>query len=115
MKTEEYFNEGTPFESMRPALSKGDVMFSLLSQFGWEIKTGKEQKLGSCADIYAEQEKEFCNYFMRIDDGNCHNELNDAVYHIYVHDFKGKIFEGRIGTQSDFEVVMRVLGFEKTN
>jgi hypothetical protein len=26
MKTEEYFNEGTPFESMKPALSKGAVM-----------------------------------------------------------------------------------------
>ena len=36
-------------------------------------------------------------------------------YHIYVHDFKGKIFEGRIGNASDFGVVMRVLGFEKTN
>ena len=92
-----------------------DVMFSLFSQFGWKIKTGKEQKLGSCADIYAEQEKEFCHYFMRIDDGNCHNTLNDAVYHIYVHNFAGKIFEGRIGNASDFEVVMRVLGFEKTN
>lgn len=92
-----------------------DVMFSLFSQFGWEIKTGKEQKLGSCADIYAEQTNEFCDYFMRIDDGNCHNVLSDAVYHIYVHDFKGKIFEGRIGNASDFEVVMRVLGFEKTN
>jgi hypothetical protein len=25
MKTENYFNEGTPFESMKPALSKGAV------------------------------------------------------------------------------------------
>lgn len=92
-----------------------DVMFSLFSQFGWEIKTGKEQKHGSCADIYAEQEQEFCHYFMRIDDGNCHNELSDAVYHIYIDDFEGKIFEGRIGNAEDFIVVMRVLGFEKIN
>lgn len=28
MKTEEYFNEGTPFESMKPALSKGAVIGS---------------------------------------------------------------------------------------
>lgn len=94
---------------------KGAVMFSLFSQFGWEIKKGKEQKLGSSADIYAEQTSEFCDYFMRIDDGNCHNALNDAVYHVYVHDFKGKIFEGRIKTEDEFIVVMRVLGFEKTN
>jgi hypothetical protein len=26
MKKEEYFNEGTPFESMKPALSKGAVI-----------------------------------------------------------------------------------------
>ena len=30
MKTEEYFNEGTPFESMKPTLSKGVVMPSCL-------------------------------------------------------------------------------------
>jgi hypothetical protein len=92
----------------------GAVMFSLFSQFGWKIKTGNEQKLGSCADIYAEQTNGFFDCFMRIDDGNCYNVLNDAIYHIYVHDFKCKIFEGRIGNASDFEVVMRVLGFDKT-
>lgn len=89
------------------------VMLSLFSQFGWVVKTGDEQKNGSCADIYAEHDDEDGKYTMRIDDGNCHNELYDAVYHIYATG--GKIFEGRIGTAEDFIVVMRVLGFEKTN
>ena len=94
-----------------------DVMLSLFSQFGWQIKTEKEQIFGSCADIYAEINDEDGKYFMVIDDGNCHNELADALYHIYVGVGKmdGKIFEGRIGTPEDFIVVMRVLGFEKTN
>ena len=91
-------------------------MFTLFSQFGWEIKTGNEQKKGSVADIYAEHSlipygDENGKYIMIIDDGYCHGELNDALYHIYAPG--GKIFEGRIGTPEDFTVVMRVLGFEK--
>lgn len=96
-------------------LGIADVMLSLFSQFGWGIKTGKEQIYGSCADIYAEINGEDGKYFFIIDDGNCHNELADAVYHIYAYTLDGKIFEGRIGTPEDFIVVMRVLGFEKTN
>ena len=88
-----------------------DVMLSLFSQFGWVVKTGDEQKNGSCADIYAEHDDEDGKYTMRIDDGNCHNELYDAVYHIYATG--DKVFDGRIGTPEDFIVVMRVLGFEK--
>ncbi len=87
-------------------------MLNLFSQFGWVIKTGDEQKSGSSADIYLEHEGYKCT--MLIDDGNCHNELSDAVYHIYVYAVGGKIFEGRIGNANDFEVVMRVLGFDKT-
>jgi hypothetical protein len=90
-----------------------DVMLSLFSQFGWIVKTGDKKKKGSCADIYAEHDDEDYKYTMLIDDGNCHNELYNAVYHIYATG--GKIFEGRIGTPEDFIVVMRVLGFEKTN
>lgn len=88
------------------------VMLSLFSQFGWIVKTGDEQKNGSSADIYAEHNDEDGKYTMRIDDGNCHNELRDAVYHIYATG--GKVFEGRIGIPEDFMVVMRVLGFNKT-
>jgi hypothetical protein len=86
-------------------------MFTLFSQFVWEIKTGNEKKSGSVADIYAEHCDEDGKYTMIIDDGNCQGELNDALYHIYAPG--GKIFEGRIGTPEDFTVVMRVLGFEK--
>ena len=96
---------------IKKTLNITDVMFDLFSQFGWTVKTGSEQKSGSCADIYAEHDDEYGGYTMRIDDGNCHNELNDAVYHIYATG--GKVFEGRIGTPEDFIVVMRVLGFEK--
>ena len=91
------------------------VMLSLFSQFGWVVKTGDEQVYGSPADIYAEINGEDGKYFFLIDDGNCHNELSDALYHIYAYTLDGKIFEGRIGTPEDFIVVMRVLGFEKTN
>ena len=31
MKTEEYFNEGTPFKSMKPALQQGDVVGCTIS------------------------------------------------------------------------------------
>lgn len=72
-----------------------------------------EQKRGSVADIYAEANDEDGKYIMVIDDGNCHNELSDAVYHIYAYDLTNKIFEGRIGNPDDFSVVMKVLGFEK--
>lgn len=88
-----------------------DVMHNAFIDFGWEIKTGDEQKNGSPSDIYAENNDEYSIYTMRIDDGNCRDELNDAVYHIYAAG--GKIFEGRIGNVKDFEVVMRVLGFDK--
>jgi len=33
MKTDEYFNEGTPFKSMKPALSKTAVMCRFLFQY----------------------------------------------------------------------------------
>jgi DNA polymerase sigma len=39
MKTEEYFNEGTPFESMKPALSKDAVGGSTFTND--ELKTIK--------------------------------------------------------------------------
>ncbi len=94
-------------------LNIGDVMLDLFLKFGWIVKTGGEQKNGSSADIYAEHNDENSKYTMRIDDGNCHNELHDAVYHIYATG--GKVFEGRIGTPEDFVVVMRVLGFDKIN
>lgn len=86
-----------------------EIMLGLFDQFGWVIKTGEEQKYGRCADIYAEHDDE---YYFVIDDGNCENELSDALYHIYA--IGGKVFEGRIGTPEDFIVVMRVLGFKKT-
>ena len=87
-----------------------------LNKYGWEIKTGKDQLYGSPADIYAEIDFEG-HHFLKIDDGNC---IGDSfLFHIYVGDlhrkrnFDGKIFEGRISTKKEFNVVMNVLGFVK--
>ena len=91
-----------------------DVMLSLISKY-WDVKTGKEQIFGSPADIYAEIIENGVKYWMRVDDGNCHNQLKDAVYHIYVSDIDGKIFEGRITSINEFKVVMKVLGFVPKN
>ena len=44
MKTEEYFNEGTPFESMKPALSKGAVMLSAIEKMSDE-QLNEEQRV----------------------------------------------------------------------
>lgn len=94
-----------------PTISHDDDMISTISKH-FTIKTGKEQKLGSSADIYAER----CTndgglFFMLIDDGNVENQLQDARYHIYAYDFDGKIFQGRITSKAEFEIVMKVLGF----
>ena len=67
-----------------------DAMLSFISKY-WDIKTGKDQIYGSPADIYGEIIEDGIKYWMRVDDGNCHNQLKDAVYHIYVSDIDCKI------------------------
>jgi len=88
-----------------------DKMIKLFLDYGWEIKTGTEQLYGSPSDIYAECNDQDGDHRMFIDDGNCHQALNDAVYHIYAPG--GKIFEGRITSKSEFKCVMKVLGFKE--
>ncbi len=95
-------------------MTNKDIMLNLFDKYGWQIKTGEDQLYGSVADIYAEQEKEQGGrYFMWIDDGNV--SLHDVIYHIHVGRGRldAKIFEGRIETKEEFQVVMKVLGFEK--
>ena len=46
---------------------------------------------------------------MIIDDGNV--SPFDTIYHIYCG--SGKVFEGRPKDISDFETMMRMLGFDK--
>jgi len=93
--------------------TKKDKFLKLLKKYNWVVKIEKEQKLGSCADIYAENKCDLTNYFMIIDDGNVKNVLNEAVYHIYVNNFDFKIFEGVINSEKEFKNTMRTLGFEK--
>ena len=95
-------------------LNIADVMVSFISRY-WDIKTDDEQIYGSPADIYAERIDDDIKYWMRIDDGNCYNQLKDAIYHIYVSDINGKIFEGRITSKNEFKIVMKVLGFVPKN
>jgi hypothetical protein len=56
MKTEEYYNEGTPFKSMKPALSKGAVMPSYsLEEVRLLLQKQKEQtifSLGLSSAVY---------------------------------------------------------------
>ncbi len=91
-----------------------DVVISFISEY-WNIKTGKEQIYGNPADIYAEIIEDGIKYWMLVDDGNCHNQLKDAVYHIYVSDIDNKIFEGRITSKNEFNIVMKVIGFASKN
>lgn len=73
-----------------------------ITNWGWEI-----QQDGSPSDIRAKHED---LYSMIIDDGNCPSPMG-ALYHVYCG--SGKIFEGRIETASEFDTVMKVLGFTK--
>lgn len=99
-------------------------MMNLFYQYGWKIKEyGKGQILGSPADLFLEYKtsykdennNKFYSYdYMMIDDGTCTGHLKSFVCHIYSGDIDdGKIFEGRISNEFEFEVVMRVLGFNK--
>mgnify|MGYP003585262780 CR=1 FL=1 len=98
----------------KPQSNIGAVMVSFIQTY-WDIKKGNEQIYGSPADIYAERIDDGMKYLMIIDDGNCYNQLKDAVYHIYVSDTDGKIFEGRITSKNEFKIVMKVLGFAPKN
>lgn len=90
-----------------------DKLLKTFSDYGWEIKKGKEQVYGSVADIYAELNNEYGKYFFIIDDGNCYEDLEDALLMIYVNNIRGKIFEGRVGKILEFKTLMRLLSFKK--
>lgn len=77
----------------------------------WDIKTKDEQIFGSSLDIYAETIDKEC--YMIIEDGNCKNQLNNGLYHIYLSETDGKIFEGRIICENDFIIIMKSLGINK--
>jgi len=55
METQEYFNEGTPFKSMKPAHQQGDVICSAcgaVNSIRWEKKSiGIDDKQGSYKDL----------------------------------------------------------------
>lgn len=87
---------------------------SLLADYGWIIKTGKNQKAGSCADIYAENAVH--NSCLVIDDG--YVQFYEEVCHIYMFNDNGewkggKIFEGCFENPTEVRVVMKVLGYGK--
>lgn len=87
------------------------ITVDLFNKYGWTILTGKYQKRGSDADIYAEMIKDDIYYYMLVEDGFCENALDNALYHIASYNFDNKIFEGRLEKIEDFMVIMRVLGF----
>jgi hypothetical protein len=91
-------------------MTEKGIISGLLFDYGWIImEYGNGQKRGSCADIYAESMDG--TFHMIIDDGNV--SPFDTIYHIYCGSLDGKIFEGRPMDISDFETMMRLLGFEK--
>lgn len=47
-------------------------------------------------------------YIMLVDDGWV--SLPDALYHIYVSRLSNKVFEGRISSKNEFEIIMKALG-----
>ena len=90
------------------------ITVDLFKKYGWHILTDNYQKMGSPADIYAVLVKDNIHYIMLVDDGNCENGLDNALYHIYSDTLltpREKIFEGRLEKIEDFMVIMRVLGF----
>jgi hypothetical protein len=78
---------------------------AIMYSYGWRICEKGQQKYGSPADIYLEND----TYFMIIDDGNCVG--NNHLFHIYNIDLTMKVFEGRLRDSTDFETLMRFLGF----
>lgn len=89
-------------------------ILTALHRYGWKIKTGEEQIMGSVADMYLEWEEDVDAYFMVIDDGNV-IPLDSAYYHICtgVGTYEGKIFEGCIDSSETLSVIMKALGFKK--
>lgn len=95
-------------------------MLDTYKKYGWVVKEGEEQRLGSVADMYLEfTNEDGYKKVLIIDDGN----IPDAFkyYHIYVlgsnddgsvqYEWDGKIFEGAIENSSEFELLMKMLGF----
>ena len=83
----------------------GKMFINVMNSYGWKINNNGIY--GSVADIYVEND----TYYMIIDDGNCVGR--NHIFHIYNINSDGKIFEGRLNNSSDFEILMRFLGFEK--
>jgi hypothetical protein len=90
-----------------------DILTSIFS-FNWSSNL-TTKKYGSVADIYLERVDDIgYKNFMLIDDGSI--DVSNATYHIYADEgLKDKIFEGRIETVEELEVVMKVLGYDKNN
>lgn len=93
--------------------------FNTIKSYGWSTDLKDSKKYGSVADYYLRHEKIYDdNYpnpvaYMLIDDGAV--SLRDTVYHIYATndlEEKNKIFEGHLESESEFKIIMKVLGFD---
>lgn len=88
-----------------------NLLIAEMQNFDWEIKTGDEQKNGSPADIYAETSVGGIQYWMRIDDGNCEDKLENPLFFIFKGvggDNNESIFEKRINSIVKFEMCMKL-------
>jgi hypothetical protein len=81
-------------------LKISNAMLDIYKSYGWVIYDNNSDIKLKASD----------GYTMRIDDGAC-PDIVDAVTHIYAPG--GKIFEGRMNSPEESEIVMKVLGFEK--
>lgn len=83
-----------------------NFLTQILKDYGWFIS--KNINYGSAADICVEH-KEYTHIII-IDDGRV--KLSGALFHIY-SDHSLKIFEGRIETVNELEIVLKTLGYKK--
>lgn len=81
-------------------LELSNAMISLYEEYGWEIDI-------SASDVKAKTED---GYTMTIEDGTC-PDIIGALTHIYASG--GCVFEGRVETLQEVDLLMKMLGFEK--
>lgn len=96
MKTEEYFNEGTPYQSMKPALSKTAVMPRSLSDItitdiaslnsfiidlGWELINEGNGTLKVLLNPNSQFSERFSYIINRYDTSVVSNECPYQIYH----------------------------------
>lgn len=84
-------------------LNISDVMLSLYREYGWNIEET------TSSDIKAKTDD---GYTMTIEDGRCPDIIGALTF---IYGQGGPVFEGRVETPEEVILLMKMLGFEKSN